>query len=140
MRYEQGRMNIRILLLSDEIREDNAAKKLRMRHKRATSCRRTKGESASHMTGIEKKAMRTGIMLYENTRIWHGRTRVLRAWHESNANLAQKEHIWKHQNGAGRSAAAAASGVPGRYYNSYKWCCCTCSRPSYFLICNYTYF
>ena len=29
-------MNIRISLLSDEIREDNAAKKLRMLHKRAT--------------------------------------------------------------------------------------------------------
>ena len=119
-------MNIRISLLSDEIREDNAAKKLRMRHKRATTFRRFKGEPASHMTGIEKKAIRTRIMWYEKTRIWHERKpRALRAWHESNANLAQTEHIWKHQNGAGRSAAAAASSVPRRYHNSYKWCCCT---------------
>ena len=49
-------MNIRISLLSDEIREDNAAKKLRMRHKRATTFRRFTGEPASHMTGIEKKS------------------------------------------------------------------------------------
>ena len=35
--------------------------------------------------------------------------------HESDAYVAQKEHIWKHQHGAGRSAAAAARGVPGRY-------------------------
>ena len=83
-------MHIRISLLSDEIREDNAAEKLRMRHKRATTFRRTKGEPASHMTGIEKKAIRTRIMWYENTRIWHERKpRALRAWHESNA-LAQK--------------------------------------------------
>ena len=119
-------MNIRISLLSDEIRADNAAKKLRMRHKRATTFRRFTGEPASHMTGIEKKAIRTRIMWNENTRIWHKRKPIaLRAWHESNANLAQKEHIWKHQNGAGRSAAAAASSVPRRYHNSYKWCCCT---------------
>ena len=122
-------MNIRISLLSDEIREDNAAKKLRMRHKRATTFRRFTGEPASHMTGIENKAIRTRIMWNENTRKWHKRKPIaLRAWHESNANLAQKEHIWKHQNGAGRSAAAAAaaaSSVPGRYHNSYKWCCCT---------------
>ena len=94
-------MNIRISLLSDEIRKENAAKKLQMRHKRAL--RRTTGEPASHMTGIEKKAIRTRIMWYENTRIWHERKpRALRAWHESNANLAQKEHIWEHQNGAGK--------------------------------------
>ena len=62
MRYEQGRMNIRISLLSDEIREDNAAKKLRMQNKRATTFRRFTGEPASHMTGIEKKAIRTRIM------------------------------------------------------------------------------
>ena len=30
-------MNIRISLLSDEVREDSAAKKLRMQHKRATT-------------------------------------------------------------------------------------------------------
>ena len=124
-------MNIRIWLLSDVIREDNAAKKLRMRHKRATTFRRFTGEPASHMTEIEKKAIRKRIMWYENTRIWHERKpRALRAWHESNANLAQEEHIWKHENGAGRSAAAAAaaaaaSSVPRRYHNSYKWCCCT---------------
>ena len=100
-------MYIRISLLSDEIREDNAAKKLQMRHKRATTFRRFTGEPASHMTGIEKKAIRTRIMWNEKTRILHERKpRALRAWHESNANLAQKEHIWKHQNG---SAAAAAS-------------------------------
>ena len=120
-------MNIRISLLSDEIREDNAAKKLRMRHKRATTFRRFTGEPASHMTGIGKKAIRTRIMWYENQRIWHERKpRALCAWHESNANLAQKEFISKHQNGAGRSAAAAASTVPGGYHNSYKWFCCTC--------------
>ena len=62
-------MNIRISLLSDEISEDNAAKKLRMRHKRATTFRRTKGEPASQMTGIGKKAIRTRIMRYEKTRI-----------------------------------------------------------------------
>ena len=119
-------MNIRISLLSDEIREDNAAKKLRMRHKRTTTFRRFTGEPASHMTGIEKKAIYTIIMWYKKTRIWHElKSRALRAWHESNGNLAQKEHIWKHQNGAGRSATAAASSVPGRYHNSYKWCCCT---------------
>ena len=120
-------MNIRISLLSDEIREDNTAKKLLMRHKRATTVRRFSGEPASHMTGIEKKVIRTRMMWYEKTRIWHERKpRALREWHESNANLAQKEHIWKHQNGAGKSAAAAAaSSVPGRYHNSYKWCWCT---------------
>ena len=52
MRYEQRRMNIRISLLLDEVREDSAAKKLRMRHKRATTFTRTKGESVAHMTGI----------------------------------------------------------------------------------------
>ena len=55
-------MNVRISLLSDENREDNAAKKLRMRHKRATTFTRTTGEPASHMTGIQKKAIRTRIM------------------------------------------------------------------------------
>ena len=55
-------MNTRISLLSDEIREDNAAKKLRMRHKRATTFRRFTGEQASHMTEIEKKVIRTRIM------------------------------------------------------------------------------
>ena len=35
-------------------------------------------------------------MWYENTRIWHQRKpRALRACQESNAYLAQKEHIWK---------------------------------------------
>ena len=62
-------MNMCISLLSDEIREDNAAKKLRMRHKRATTFRRFTGEPASHMTGTEKKAIRTRVMCYENTRI-----------------------------------------------------------------------
>ena len=103
MSCEQGRMNIRISLLSDEIRKENAAKKLRMRHKRASTLRQTTGEPASYTTGIEKKAIRTRIMWYENTRIWHERKpRALREWHESNAYLAQKEHIWKHQNGAGK--------------------------------------
>ena len=50
-------MNIRtsISLLSDEIREDNAAKKLRMQHKRATTFRRFTDEPASHMAGERKR-------------------------------------------------------------------------------------
>ena len=69
MSYEQRRMNIRISLLSDEVREDSAARKLRIRHKRATTFTRNKGESAAHMIGIEKKAIRARVTRYENTRI-----------------------------------------------------------------------
>ena len=72
-------------------------------------------ESDTHKNNVIRK-----------TRIWHEqKPRALRAWHESNAYLAQKELIWKHQKGVGRSPAAAVSSVPARYHNSYKWCCCT---------------
>ena len=98
---------------------EEAANATQTRHYFQTIHRRT---SLAHDRNWEE----TRIMWYEKTRIWHEHNpRALRAWHESNAYMAQKEHIWKHQNGAGRSAAAAATSVPGRYHNSCKWCCCT---------------
>ena len=118
-------MNTRISLLPDGVRENSAAWNLQIWHKCATTFTRTKGESAAHMRGIERNAIRTRITWYDNRRIWHERMpKPLRAWHGSDAQFwIERAHLKTPTWSRYINCYCCKRLTWTIYYDSNKWCC-----------------